>query len=373
MLFWAMATINTANAQSQTAVDPYTDGNLSVARCIAKGNFEFGTFLDTVTYNDSFQEGIIEPWNDVLKRNQCHAIDVMGLIKLEDKIRKSIRDAYLTCNTQKLPHLKASYNKTLVEIYYVRHLVEGGIVLALPYDILSTRVGDEAIFTDPNKLYDDMYVKFVNENAFNESDFVNLYLMLEAKYKERKNSYIKCETNSWQEVKQKWDEFKKYFAEGGMTNDLKNAGKTLSSRGSNLVKEIKSIKTVELLNNETSFQDYVKSFAQLNINKFEAEEGGAQISNFFQKSVADSGPAPTQSQILSNVSSVKKTYEINKLQTELSSEFESTYFTASDQSIEVLLNNLDVLIYTLGQSLPIMDQVKEKARTIERRQCVELK
>src|SRR3990167_7168103 len=103
--------------------DPYADGKLSLIKCIQKGGLDFWAFWDSVIYSDNLSEGVIEPWNDVLELNQCHSSDVLMLAKKQDALRKAIRDAFMTCNTQKIPSLKEKFLRITAEIYYVRHVV----------------------------------------------------------------------------------------------------------------------------------------------------------------------------------------------------------------------------------------------------------
>ena len=377
LLLCTFLQMNVATAQDVSTNDPYSGGELSIASCLSKGGFDFGLFIDSLTYNDSVQEGLIEPWNDVLKRNSCQATDVLGLIKQEDKIRKSIRDAFLTCNTQKIEHLKKSYTKMLVEIYYVRHVVNGGIVMSLPYDV-STRIGSNAAVTDPNVLYEDMYLKYVNSTFYNEDDFNDLYLMLKEKYGERKDTYLNCKTSSWQGVKEKWDEFKNYFAGGGITNDLGKSVKSLSASANSLKNEAATIKTYQLLTNDLSVSEYLKSMGQVNLNKFEFQEGKAQISNYFSKSLPTISASPSQNELLNAVASEHASYELSKLQNDLSAEFQEAYFTFSDQNLEVILNNLDGrnvpedgLLETIQLSLPTLDIINIKSKSVNSRQCTQ--
>jgi hypothetical protein len=104
------------------------------------------TFLQSTIWSDSFAEGIVEPWDDVLVRNSCHAYDILGLVQKRDKIRQQLRDALLTCRNEKVPQLKAAYYKTSVEIYYARNIVRGLVVKT---------------YADLNALHVDMTEKYV--------------------------------------------------------------------------------------------------------------------------------------------------------------------------------------------------------------------
>ena len=374
-----MIQANVPMAQAVSSIDPYNGEDLSIARCVSKGGFDFGLFIDSVSYNDSYQEGLIEPLKDVTSRNQCQTNDILNLTKQEDKVRKAIRDAFLTCNTQKIEQLKSAYNKILVETYYVRHIVDGGLVMSLPYDV-STRIGADASVANKNQLFDDMHKQYVKADFFSEDDFSDFYAMLEQKYKDRKESYLNCKTSSWQSVKEKWDEFKEYFVGGGLDKDLNGTNKSLGARFDSLAKEVEGIKTIELLKSELSVSEYFKSYGQININEFQSEQGAGRMSDFFAKSLPSSGSGTSQKEVMSSISGKSQAYEIDKMESDLGEEFQNLYLTFNDASVELILNNLDGrnvkedgLIEIIQLSLPTLKNIKDKSKVANSRQCTNIK
>lgn len=142
----AVMTLFSLKVSAQDDIDAFVGGELSVGRCAAKGNIDFELFLNASSYSDGFYESFFEPWKDILDRNQCHSVDVGNLVKQRDSIRKFIRDAFLTCNTERLPSLEQAFWKLNAEIYYVRHVVDEDVVSGLPNNVLAGKMEKEPDF-----------------------------------------------------------------------------------------------------------------------------------------------------------------------------------------------------------------------------------
>ncbi|MEK7085823.1 MAG: hypothetical protein AAB953_02305, partial [Patescibacteria group bacterium] len=334
-----------ASAAAPSDVDPYKDGNLSVIKCIAKGGLDFGLFLDASIYNDSLKEGIVEPWYDVLRRNQCHTNDIYGLIKQQDKMRKAIRDSFLTCKTQKLPQLKKAFNKMTAEIYYVRHVINSGLIISLPFDIVNYPLFKKSVEIDRSIIYNEMYTKYVNKNSFTPEDFDKFFLQTESKYQDRKAEYINCEKGSWQAVGEKWNEFVKFFSEegAGLKEAVKSLGaKAAADKGPSLKNEITSMKIVELFTTDESFTDYLGSFVQMNVNNLEPADSLEEVSNFLSKdSAGGGGRGVSGGEVAASKQVSDALFEFEKTETEMRSHFDTLYRKSGDESLELILNNLD--------------------------------
>lgn len=357
---------------ADSAVDPYVEGKLSLVQCLKKGQFDFLLFLRASIWNDNAMEGIIEPWNDVLLRNQCQSGDVISLIKRQDSTRKAIRDAFLTCNTQKLSHLRTLYYELAGETYYVRHIVEGGVVLGLPYD-LNTRVFGAATETNRDELYKEMHENYAKKDVISPEKFDDFFLRMESKYVDRKESYKDCPTGSWQLVEEKWNEFVKSGAGAG--DAFKTASKNISAQGKALAKEFKEIATVELLQGNKSFGDYVGSFFTANLNGLGVKEGVSDIYESITKNLPSGGNF-NQSYLAAELSFSDQKFEANKIETEMITEFGALYGTAGDETLQILLNNLDGrqikevgLIEILEQSYGPLNVMLDRTKTMLDRQC----
>lgn len=356
------------------ANNPYVDGNLSVLRCADQGGLDFGAFLDAMIYNDDLKEGIVEPWNDILFRNQCHTNDVISLVKQQDKVRKSIRDAFLTCNTSKIPRLKSRFYNLTAEIYYARHIVDGGLVVSLPVPLLEKRFFG-VVQKPQNELYNEMKAHYVGGDMLTQKDFDLLFNSLTLKYAQRIPSYIsECKQGTWQGVADKWDEF---WASGWGTKDaLEKAGKGISARAGALAKEVETMEVAKFLNNEQSFLSYVGSFFNVNLNGLPPQEGLSQLSEALTKSLP-LGSVPTQQSLLSQVSNSSTAFDFTKTETELRSKFSVLYLNASDEKIKEIMsymdgrNNkgIDGAIESIEKSLPQMGEILGCVDSMNDRQC----
>lgn len=392
LLIIVMATpISFANQQSQPAVNPYTGtGDLSVIKCISQGKLDFVVFLRTMISTQGPIYLAIELWRDVLARNQCHSEDILHLLKQSDKLRSAIRQAFLTCSTHKLPGLKIAYNEILAEIYYIRNLLvaDGIIVVSLPFSILSARwdtrnpfSDDRDLFdsmdpfTDSLVLYNDMRQKFVKNHFFTEDEFNRLYLTLDAKYRDRKNSYVFCRGSGWDEVRSKWEEFKTFFTED--IGEQFSAGiSDLQARSDQITQEAKTIKTFELIKGDLSLKDYMKSFVKVNLDGDEFSVGMDRIKEQFEGSTPGIMMPVTQSTFFDQLEGAQKVYEIEKIRKDLGNEFANIYLTMADQTGEILLNTLDGrgvteygLIEILEETIPILYNIKTKVSRIHKKQC----
>lgn len=356
--------------------DPYADGKLSLIKCIQKGGLDFWAFWDSIIYSDNLMEGIIEPWNDVLKRNQCHSSDILMLANKQNALREALRDAFMTCNTQKIPSLKKKFLKITAEIYYVRHIIDGGIVMSMPFELLSTRIGADAAITDRGKIYNEMYEKYAKKDFIPIDEFDNFFLEIESKYKDRIYSYIDCKKGTWEAVSEKWKEFVESGAGTGPA--LKGASKRLSKAADNVGKEAASMKTIEFLKSDLTLGGYLKSFVQININDLPAEQGLQEIGAEISKNLPLFSN-PSQSDLLTALSTSKKTYDAEKLKSDIDTDFYALYGNISDETSEIFLNTLDGrntkteqndgLIEIIEGTYPALNKIKEGAKTMNARQC----
>ncbi|MBI4231645.1 hypothetical protein HY605_00310 [Candidatus Peregrinibacteria bacterium] len=389
---------HTAMAVDSSA-DPYVGKNLSILRCTAKddggwadfGNF--GDFLNALIWNDSLGEGVVEPWKDALFRNQCQASDLKRLVDGQDKLRKAIRDAFLTCKTQKLDTLTQRYFESLVEIYYVRHIVKSGLIISLPIPALKLRPWNEAITEDRDKLYAEMQKRYVKDKFLTQSEFDVLFSELEAQYgpgntgvpadpekKYRKDSYIICDGSSWSQVGERWD-----LAVDNFKENWDKAGETISNSAAEVGNEFASSEdietgTVSFLKGNTSAADYFSSFVKLNGGDIRDEgklvgEAFSEVGKEFTATFDGVGTG----EYASGVQSAKRASDLEAIKTELMVEFANLYYVTGDQSLQLFLNSLDGrltdkdksdgLIEILEQSLPQLRKIEKGCDVINSKQC----
>ncbi|MCK9186490.1 hypothetical protein M0P48_03560 [Candidatus Gracilibacteria bacterium] len=346
-------------AEDKSDLEPSQGGNFSPAKCLAKGNLEFTTFLRASIFADGISGGIMEMWNDVLYRNKCQTSDIAGLINQRDKLRTYIRDAFTMCNTSSLPALKKAYKKLGAEIYYVRNITNKKVAINLPYDILSTRMlqNPDELFYPKSKLYSEMKSKYMDSEILPETEFDVLFESFETKYKTRRESYVICENSAWESVSKKWNEFLETV--GGMAPAVKTVKKSMAQRAE---------KIVEAVTNKTLL-DYISVHFAMDLNNLSAKEGYNQIVNRLLESLPVSGGGITQEKAANAIEQTDKAYDTVLLRQEMSSQFYVRYKEVSDSSVGIFVQSLTELVTTLSDSLSPLGKLLECTKTVNSRQC----
>ena len=395
--------------------DANTNSGLSVAKCFEKGSLEYVLFLNTFIFSDGITEGIVQPWKDVLVRNQCHGMDISGLLNQQDKVSKYIRDSFLTCKTENLPAYKKAFNEINVEIYYVRHVVDAGVVISLPYDLLSLKVStlkaidgnleNSEFYYPRDKLYADMKQKYATDGYFDDDAFNLLFGKIENKYIDKKEQYVLCDSGSFDQVGEKFQEFIDSFSEMGedFEKDIGGAAEgILEAVGEEGGFPIDSF-------NAKSFGDFLGSYVKTNVNKQAPMAGLSELQEYSQeyvdmlenaaKTVAymakeattkqndgynlDFGEegeekAPSPSELPSSVEDLLKKYqfESNRFDTEamrskMAAIIEANYGNVGDQVISAYVSELNALNVTITAAYPKINVIKECSKKMNEKQCVQ--
>lgn len=353
------ASVGSAHAADKDLIPFDDNGNLVVAQCVAKGNLEFAEFLKAMTFSDGILDSAVEPFNDFLYRNQCQGNDVVSLINQRDKVRGFLRDAFLTCNTEKLPQLKTAFNKLSAEIYYVRHVVDGRVVVNTPADILTTRMleSPETLFTPSATLEAAMKERYVDSNRIDASEFTNFFAQLENKYKDRKKNYIKCESSSWQEVEKRWNKF--IDDVGGTKPAFENAKKGIGARSEKLVEAL----------TDMSLKAYMQGLFTVNFNNLGGQLAVNQLLSDLDKRYTPSSDVVTQSDLLGAIQGAERQYDVDKMRVQIGTTFEVLYKTVNDSASLTMVEELSDLDEVLKKSLKPLGQLKSCSDVINSRQC----
>ncbi len=373
ILVLLQSTLAFAQEAPQTNSNQFIEGSddISLYRCLTEGTLDFSDFIDG-TFNIQFLKELFwEPYVDVLWRNSCHATDILRLIDQYNAIRYQIRDAYISCETAAVGDLRLAYNKVRMELYFVRHLIDGGeewpseIALSAPFNLLSTRDRDQAdqLLFPLEKLRSNMVPKFVDTGMFDLTEFNRQFNLLAAKYAERKYDYVYCENTSWEDVAEKWDEF--IETAGGITPAWENLEESVAGRSRSIYNRLTNI--AESLDDMT-FSGFVTGIAQVNVNGLDVVEGFNEIVDFVSATLPE-GSRPTRGEILQAVTSSTAIYDSNRLRAEIQSEFEALYLTASDAALAEVVDELSEMNQILEESLLRLDEVEGCADVVNERQC----
>ena len=346
-------------AEDKSGLEPSQDGNLGPAKCLAKGNLEFTTFLRASIFADGISGGIVEMWNDVLYRNKCQTSDIAGLVNQRDKLRTYIRDAFITCNTSGLPALKKAYNKLGADLYYVRNVTNKKVAVSLPYDILSTKMleNPDELFYPREKLYSEMKSKYSDSGLISAQEFDVMFASFETKYQTRKNSYVICENSAWEGVSKKWDEFLETL--GGTAPAAKDVKKSMAQRAE---------KIVESATNK-SLTEYLSGVVAINLNNLSPREGTKRIIDRLSQSMPQGGGGITAEQATNAIEQTDKAYDTALLREEMSSRFYVRYKEVSDNSVELFVQILTDLNKVLADSLQPLENLLGCTKLVNSRQC----
>jgi len=226
-----LAPINMANAAAggdDMRVINCLKGDVS-ARIKGFGNF----ILDQVSF-DGLIGDIVDPWQDAIFTNECHAYDLFALVDRRDQLESAIRNSYLTCKFSDLEVQQKMYNRTIAEIYYVRNIINRYKYFSLP-SFVKKDAYDEAVAMNPAdfslKIKDAFMKKFKkrfldDKGKPDQKQLDQLFFDLTGKYAKRAPTYIVCPENPLRKVWEKIKEFKAYFVDGGLGEKLKDTWKT---------------------------------------------------------------------------------------------------------------------------------------------------
>jgi len=363
----------TGNAFAESpldATDPYlnTNADLGIERCIAKGNVDFGLFLDSLIYSDGIYEGVIEPFNDVLFRNTCQALDISGLVKQRDKIKGYIREAFLTCKSEKVPNLKRALYEVNAEIYYARHIVDGMSLISIPFTEQS--VINTTYIYPREKLYKEMWEKYGDTGVFTQEKFNVLFNRLETKYADRKNNYVYCPNPSFELLSQKFSEFvNTAFGLAPAWEDMKSA---VGGRAEKIWESA----------TDFTYNNFLLNTINISINDQALLDTYDDIYEELQKQnpfpVVGTGPGNNTTQYYRNVTKSEVSQAANQkefeqrvltVQNSLKAKYSVLYKDTSDSSVELFLNELNSLEKAIVESFTPMNNVLSCVEYINGRQC----
>lgn len=333
-------------------------GNLNIGKCMKQGSIDFGVFLRSTLWSDTFIESVVEPWRDVLIRNACQAFDLYGLVMQQDKIRKQIRAAFLTCRNDKVPKLKEAYYKTTVEINFARNVVYGGIFVKQ--------------YKDMDVLLADMKKKYVDKNSwFTKEQFAIFGNELKVRYADRVSAYVdKCDQGSWAEVRRKFEEFYEQVIKGGFVEDIKKGAVELKRKAKDVKKAFGDAK---------SWEEWGKGLLQVNLSgtpcSIEDPSGCKDFWKDFTDELDENNPFtktnfPSTTQGLFEMKTLTDMVVRQRvLKNEMSTRFQMLYGAAADTTLQEFINASEMLNTEIKDSFAPLNKIKECAKAIGKKQC----
>lgn len=248
------------------------DVGTTLGECI-KGDLNLDAFFQTIISQHGFLEGVVEYWKDVIGRNDCQSFDILSLDTQLDRIKKRIQDAFLTCKRDKIPALEKAYYKIDAEMFYNRRLVPSSVLNeSLALGIVSVKAEDIAPVPS-EKIYADMLPVY-KDRLGGQVEFDQFFQSLEAKYAERKLTYIDCPNDYWKEVSDKFKEFANDW--GG----LKSGGQAVVK---SVERETERIKRTANTRPPSDFKGFLQNTLDMRLNDIAPGEGIDEILKYGSK------------------------------------------------------------------------------------------
>lgn len=336
----------------------------SLARCIQQGNLDFIFFINSTIAGDGFEGSFIDPWEDVFARNECQSMDVLSLLQQRTKVRSVIRDSLFSCNDANIPNLKKAYSKLNMDIYYVRHVVDGGLVLSTPFSVLETRMlqDPDSMYADSATLKAEIKDRYFDENIMTEQEFDLHFQLLEQKYETRKETYVLCESSSWEVVEDKWDQF--IESAGGVGPAAENFEEGVERQADRIEQFAESA-------DRTSLDEYLGGLVKTTVNSVDPSLGIQQITDDLNDQFGDFGAysSPTVNDVISTLSTEEFRYDTDVLEAQMRAKYTGLYREGGDGSVSLFVNELVQFNQILKEALGPIKVVENCSDTVKSRQC----
>lgn len=158
---------------------------------------DYYSYILTVRSENSRSESI----KDVFTLGYCQLYDIMALDDELDSVRENLRSTATACGS--MASIKLDYERILMEMYFVRHLQDGGVINAVDEKAL-----EEAEEQKLATLKTSMQTIFVDqEKRVDKETFSSYFDSWAAKYDDRIADYRNCEEGPWAELTTTWTDF----------------------------------------------------------------------------------------------------------------------------------------------------------------------
>jgi hypothetical protein len=331
---WAPQLAAVPLAHAQVDLFPETAGN----QLICRGDRDFGGFIAAALSFDDFSEY----WKDIFVRYQtniCQYQDIDALLKQMNTVRTQIRKAFYVCADTST--LKKRYYELEAEVLYLRNYI-------------STDYGSFYVVSDA-KVLKKMKDYFYLEKGFMSDDQVNkVFEKLKSKYKTKIDTYKNCKDVTWQNLVDKWNEFKNDA--GGISSAVKQASASIE-------KKWKRMKKVDLKLN----RDFIGGFLDARINGLSPKEGIDQILAEFKKN--DPSAGVTFNQLQAAQTKADSRYSDEATGATYLANYQALYLESTDAFVNDVKSHLTLLDAVITSTYPYENQTVQCVKSINNKQC----
>ncbi len=287
---------------------------------------DYYPFILNVRSENSRSESV----KDIFSLGYCQLYDIMALDDELDSVRDNLRTTASACGST--ASLKKDYERILMEMYFVRHLQEQGVINEVDAEVLES-LKDQKLAT----LKASMKKIFVDEEDRVDKDTFSSYFdSWSAKYDDRIADYRDCEEGPWAELTTTWTDF---------VQDIKDLDFSVEVDDGKSFKEIVTPDLGDTKKNMTDLGNSLKDAWEY--LKGEEERRKTEIED--PKTVSDvgsTGGSISIDQALQTLNASMETYDLEKHSVERLSMYSKLYGAGGSiqstnlQSIMVELNTI---------------------------------
>jgi hypothetical protein len=307
-------------------------------QAICRGGRDWGTFISAIISYDDFAEY----WKDILVRyssNICHYQDIDSLLTRITAVREQIRRAFYVCADT--TRMKQTYYELEAELFYLRTYIN------TDYSGF-TVVDDQKVISDLRNYF------VINKAFFTDQQILDLFNRFKTKYTPRLVAYQNCTDPVWQNLVDKWNEFKS--SAGGITPALNAAKQSAEKRWDRMANTSLNLG-----------RDFWGGFLDVRINKLPAKEGLNQILDELNRNTPGGGVTFDQLQAATSVSDTNYNYEADEA-TYLA-QYQMLYLETSDAFTGEITARLNTMNSIVNNSFKYQNQTIQCVKSINSKQC----
>jgi hypothetical protein len=321
-------------ARAAIILFPTTEGNQAICR----GGRDWGAFISALIDFDDFSEY----WKDILERyssNICHYNDIDALLKKITSVREQIRKAFYVCgDTSKM---KQTYYELEAELFYLRKYI-------------NTDYSGFTVVSD-QKVINDLKSYFVMDKGyFSDEQILALFNNFKAKYASKIKVYQECKDPTWQNLVDKWNEFKD--SAGGITPALNAAKQSAEKRWDRMANTSLNLG-----------RDFWGGFLDVRINNLPAKEGLNQILAELEKNTPSGAVTFDELQAAQTISD--SSYNYLAAQETYLAQYQMMYMETSDEFAIEITSKLKTLDDIVNKSYPYQNQTIQCVKSVNQKQC----